>query len=91
MLSWKGIRFSWFKTVITSHKYILAWVGRLHKEIAALPTPTILLNNPAIKNKAVVPTFTVMIITKEWIFCVPENKVQKSNINSAIVSRALEG
>lgn len=40
MLSWKGRRFSWFKTVITSHKYILAWVGRLHKEIAALPTPT---------------------------------------------------
>lgn len=51
MLSWKGIRFSWFKTVITSHKYILAWVGRLHKEIAALPTPTILLNNPAIKKQ----------------------------------------
>lgn len=38
--SWKERRFSWFKTVITPHKYILAWLGRLHKEIASLPTPT---------------------------------------------------
>lgn len=40
MPSWKGRRFSWFNTVITSHKYILAWVGRLHKEVASLCTPT---------------------------------------------------
>lgn len=36
MPSWKGRRFSWFNTVVTSHKHILAWVGRLHKEVASL-------------------------------------------------------
>lgn len=40
MPSWEGRRFSWFNTVVTSHKYILAWVGRLHKEVASLCTPT---------------------------------------------------
>lgn len=81
MPPWKRGRISQFMTVTSSRKYILAWVGRLSDEITSLLTPTgpNFGKSPWHYKQAAVSTFTAKVITRDFIFCLPENKMEKSN------------